>query len=130
MLNLRNYTTVEKATDNWNEASKVGVRANYRRLISFLSERGKLTTNEGENITTATLEEINEFLIVHCGRMDSYQSITIRVNDFSKLFNEVFGISVRFLNIPPNEIVKDNEGIYTKEEIIAICDQFILKTNF
>ena len=125
MLNLKDYKTVEKATENWNEASKIGVRVNYKRLISFLSEQGKLITNEGENMANITLEEINEFLIVHCGRMDSYQSITIRVNDFSKLFNEVLEIPARFSNMPPNEIVKDDEGIYTKEEIIAICEQFI-----
>ena len=74
MLNLKNYETIEKATENWNEASKIGVRANYRRLISYLSEQGKLVANEGENITRATLEEINDFLIIHCGRIDSYQS--------------------------------------------------------
>lgn len=125
MLNLKDYKTVEKATENWNEASKIGVRVNYKRLISFLSEQGKLIANEGENMTSITLEEINEFLIVNCGRMDSYQSITIRVNDFSKLFNEVLEIPVKFSNMPPNEIVKDDEGIYTKEEIIAICEQFI-----
>lgn len=51
MLNLKNYETIEKATENWNEASKIGVRANYRRLISYLSEQGKLVVNEGENIT-------------------------------------------------------------------------------
>ena len=48
MLNLKNYETIEKATENWNEASKIGVRANYRRLISYLSEQGKLVVNEGE----------------------------------------------------------------------------------
>lgn len=47
MLNLKNYETIEKATENWNEASKIGVRANYRRLISYLSEQGKLVANEG-----------------------------------------------------------------------------------
>lgn len=47
MLNLKNYETIEKATENWNEASKIGVRANYRRLISYLSEQGKLVVNEG-----------------------------------------------------------------------------------
>lgn len=48
MLNLKNYETIEKATENWNEASKIGVRANYRRLISYLSEQGKLVVNEGK----------------------------------------------------------------------------------
>ena len=125
MLNLKNYETIEKATENWNEASKIGVRANYRRLISYLSEQGKLVVNEGENITRATLEEINYFLIIHCGRIDSYQSITIRVNDFTKIFNDVLNIPTKFSNVPPNKIIKDNEGIYTKDEIIAICEQFI-----
>lgn len=125
MLNLKNYETIEKATENWNEASKIGVRANYRRLISYLSEQGKLVVNEGENITGATLEEINDFLIIHCGRIDSYQSITIRVNDFTKIFNDVLNIPTKFSNVPPNKIIKDNEGIYTKDEIVAICEQFI-----
>lgn len=125
MLNLKNYETIELMTSDWHEASKIGVRANYRKLLSFLSKEGKLTKKEGVYNTTATLEEINNFLIINCGRIDSYQSITVRVNDFSKLFTEVLNIKVKFSNLPPNEVVKDNEGIYSKEEIVAICDQFI-----
>lgn len=125
MLNLKNYDTVKEMTKGWHEASRISVRANYKKLLSFLSEEGKLTEIGGIYSTTATLEEINDFIIINCGRMDSYQSITIRVSDFSKLFNEILDIPVKFSNIPPDEIIKDNDGIYTKEEIVAICDQFI-----
>lgn len=112
-------------TKDWHEASKIGVRANYKKLLSFLSKEGKITEKEGIYTTTATLEDINEFLIINCGRIDSYQSITVRVSDFSKLFTEVLGIQAKFSNIPPSEVVKNNEGIYTKEEIEVICEQFI-----
>lgn len=123
-MNLRNIKEVEEKTEHWVKASRVSVRANYRRMIKYLKNLNKLEEKGGNYYTTATLKEIHEF-IIKVGSISSYQSITIRTNDFSRLFTEVLEIPAKFSNIPPTEIVKTNEGIYNKEEIVAICNQFI-----
>lgn len=123
-MNLKNYDIIEEQTKDWNESSKLGVRANYKKMLAWLSSIGELEEKEGIYYTDIPVEDINNF-IIRVGSITSYQSITIRVLDFTKFFNEVLGIDVKFHNIPPNEVVKDNKGIYTKEEITAICNQFI-----